>query len=48
LIVAAANAKGGDWRAVVNEIQAKVKREVELPFGYFIQYGGQSILDFRF
>ncbi|MEG5033385.1 efflux RND transporter permease subunit [Microcoleus sp. AT3-D2] len=41
LIVAAANAKGRDLRAVVNEIQAKVKREVELPFGYFIQYGGQ-------
>ena len=41
LIVAAANAKGRDWRSVVNDIQAKVKREVELPFGYFIEYGGQ-------
>lgn len=41
LIVAAANAKGRDLRSVVNEIQAKVKREVQLPFGYFIQYGGQ-------
>ena len=41
LIVAAANAKNRDLRSVVNEIQAKVKREVELPFGYFIQYGGQ-------
>ncbi|MEG4806621.1 efflux RND transporter permease subunit [Microcoleus sp. F8-D3] len=41
LIVAAANAKGRDLRSVVNEIQAKVKGEVELPFGYFIQYGGQ-------
>ena len=41
LIVVAANAKGRDLRSVVNEIQAKVKREVELPFGYFIQYGGQ-------
>ncbi len=41
LIVAAANAKGRDLRSVVNEIQAKVKREVPLPFGYFIQYGGQ-------
>jgi len=48
LIVAAAKAKNRDWRSVVNEIQAKVKREVQLPFGYFIQYGGQSILDFRF
>ena len=41
LIVAAANAKNRDLRSVVNEIQAKVKREVQLPFGYFIQYGGQ-------
>ena len=41
LIVAAANAKNRDLRSVVNEIQAKVKREVELPFGYFIEYGGQ-------
>ncbi len=41
LIVAAANAKGRDLRSVVNEIKAKVKREVQLPFGYFIQYGGQ-------
>ena len=41
LIVAAANAKGRDLRSVVTEIQAKVKREVQLPFGYFIQYGGQ-------
>ena len=41
LIVAAANAKGRDLRSVVNEIQAKVKREVQLPFGYFVQYGGQ-------
>ncbi|MEG4229483.1 efflux RND transporter permease subunit [Microcoleus sp. N9_B2] len=41
LIVVAANAKGRDLRSVVTEIQAKVKREVQLPFGYFIQYGGQ-------
>ncbi|MEG3887243.1 efflux RND transporter permease subunit, partial [Microcoleus sp. herbarium19] len=41
LIVAAANAKGRDLRSVVNEIKDKVKREVQLPFGYFIQYGGQ-------
>ncbi|NJL69920.1 MAG: efflux RND transporter permease subunit [Richelia sp. CSU_2_1] len=41
LIVAAANAKGRDLRSIVNEIQAKVKQEVQLPAGYFIQYGGQ-------
>jgi CzcA family heavy metal efflux pump len=41
LIVAAANAKGRDLRSVVTEIQAKVKQNVQLPFGYFIQYGGQ-------
>jgi Cu/Ag efflux pump CusA len=41
LIVVSANAKGRDLRSVVNEIQAKVKQNVQLPFGYFIQYGGQ-------
>src|SRR4028119_17454 len=41
LIVVSANAKGRDLRSVVNEIQAKVKQQVQLPFGYFIQYGGQ-------
>lgn len=41
LIVVSANVKGRDLRAVVNEIQKKVKQEVQLPFGYFIQYGGQ-------
>jgi Cu/Ag efflux pump CusA len=41
LIVVSANAKGKDLRSVVNEIQAKVKQNVQVPFGYFIQYGGQ-------
>ncbi|MFB2893586.1 efflux RND transporter permease subunit [Aerosakkonemataceae cyanobacterium BLCC-F50] len=41
LIVVSANAKGRDLRSVVNEIQAKVKQNVQVPFGYFIQYGGQ-------
>jgi CzcA family heavy metal efflux pump len=41
LIVVSANAKDRDLRSVVNEIQAKVKQKVNLPAGYYIQYGGQ-------
>lgn len=41
LIVIAANAEGRDMRSIVNEIQAKVNQNVQLPSGYFIQYGGQ-------
>lgn len=41
LIVVAANAEGRDMRSIVNEIQAKVNQNVQLPAGYFIQYGGQ-------
>jgi Cu/Ag efflux pump CusA len=40
-IVASANVEGRDLRSVVNEIQAKVKQNVAIPSGYFIQYGGQ-------
>jgi CzcA family heavy metal efflux pump len=41
LIVVAANVKGRDLRSVVTEIQAKVRERVQLPSGYYIQYGGQ-------
>ncbi len=41
LIVVSANAKGRDLRSVVNDIQDKVKANVQIPSGYFIQYGGQ-------
>jgi CzcA family heavy metal efflux pump len=41
LIVVSSNATGRDLRSVVDEIRAKVKQQVQLPSGYFIQYGGQ-------
>jgi CzcA family heavy metal efflux pump len=41
LIVVSANAKGRDLRSIVNEIEAKVKRNVQVTPGYFIQYAGQ-------
>ncbi|MDX2229822.1 MAG: efflux RND transporter permease subunit [Leptolyngbyaceae cyanobacterium bins.349] len=40
-IVASANVSGRDLRSVVQEIQQKVNQNVQLPSGYFIQYGGQ-------
>lgn len=41
LIIVSSNAKGRDLRSVVNEIQDKVKANVSIPAGYYIQYGGQ-------
>ena len=41
LIVVAANVNDRDVRSVVNEIQSKVKQQVQFPAGYFPQYGGQ-------
>lgn len=41
LIVVSANASGRDLRSIVNEIQSKVKQQVQLSSDYFIQYGGQ-------
>jgi CzcA family heavy metal efflux pump len=41
LIVVAANAKGRDLRSIVNDIETKVKRNIQVPTGYFIQYAGQ-------
>ena len=41
LLVVSANVSGRDLRSLVNEIQEKVKQQVILPAGYFIQYGGQ-------
>ncbi|WP_026733292.1 CusA/CzcA family heavy metal efflux RND transporter [Fischerella sp. PCC 9605] len=41
LIVVSANVSGRDLGSVVDEIQARVRQSVQLPTGYFIQYGGQ-------
>jgi CzcA family heavy metal efflux pump len=41
LIVVSANAKGRDIRSIVTDIEAKVKSNVQMPTGYFIQYAGQ-------
>jgi len=41
LIVVSSNATGRDLRSIVDEIDSKVKQQVQLPSGYFIQYGGQ-------
>lgn len=41
LLVVSANVDGRDVRSVVNDIQTQVKQQVQLPPGYFIQYGGQ-------
>ncbi|MEB3882124.1 efflux RND transporter permease subunit [Lyngbya sp. CCY1209] len=41
LIVVSANVAERDLGGVVGDIQARIRREVQLPEGYFIQYGGQ-------
>ena len=41
LIVVSANVAGRDLGSVVGDIQAQIRQNVQLPNGYFIQYGGQ-------
>ncbi|MEB3283098.1 MAG: efflux RND transporter permease subunit, partial [Lyngbya sp.] len=41
LIVVSANVSERDLGSVVGDIQAAIKQNVQLPKGYFIQYGGQ-------
>lgn len=41
LIVVSANVAGRDLGSVVGEIQSTLREQVQLPNGYFIQYGGQ-------
>jgi len=40
-IVIGFNVKGRDVESVVNDIQAKLDKEVKLPSGYYFTYGGQ-------
>ena len=35
------NVRGRDVESIVNELRGKVQRELKLPAGYFITYGGQ-------
>ncbi|MEO1621414.1 MAG: efflux RND transporter permease subunit, partial [Cyanobacteria bacterium J06632_3] len=41
LIVVSANVAERDLGSVVGDIQAQIRENVQLPSGYFIQYGGQ-------
>jgi cobalt-zinc-cadmium resistance protein CzcA len=40
-IVAQCNVRGRDIESFVNELQAKIKKELKMPPGYSIEYGGQ-------
>ena len=40
-IVISANVAGRDLRGVVNEVKSRVEKEIKLPEGYHIEYGGQ-------
>ena len=40
-IVISANTNGRDLRSVVNDIQACIDRDIQLPEGYHVEYGGQ-------
>jgi len=41
LIVVSANVNGRDLGSVITDIRNQVKQQVQLPAGYYIQYGGQ-------
>ncbi len=40
-IIVGFNVRGRDVESVVNEIQAKFEKQMELPVGYFMEYAGQ-------
>lgn len=41
LIIVSANVNGRDLGSVITDIRNQVKQQVQLPSGYYIQYGGQ-------
>ena len=41
LIVVSANVNGRDLGSVIKDIRDRIKTQVQLPSGYYIQYGGQ-------
>jgi CzcA family heavy metal efflux pump len=40
-VVIQANVFGRDLGAVISEVRAKVQKQIQLPSGYYIEYGGQ-------
>jgi CzcA family heavy metal efflux pump len=40
-IVVSANTSGRDLRSVIDEIRTRIERDVTLPTGYYVEYGGQ-------
>lgn len=40
-IVIQANSSGRDMESLINEVQSKIQKEIKLPQGFFITYGGQ-------
>ncbi len=40
-IVVSANTSGRDLRGIIDELRARIEREVKLPAGYTVEYGGQ-------
>jgi Cu/Ag efflux pump CusA len=40
-IIVQANVAGRDLGSIIDEVRTKITRDVQLPEGYFVQYGGQ-------
>ncbi len=40
-IVIQSNVSGSDLRSVIDEMQANIERNIQLPQGYFVEFGGQ-------
>ena len=40
-IVVSANSSGRDLDSLVTEVQSRIQKQVQIPDGYFVQYGGQ-------